>query len=70
MRPSLAPVAATAPPATRWQPSPFITASVGLHAAALGAAVLLPDAAAWSLGAIVANQAAITAAGLWPRSTL
>lgn len=69
MRPSLAPVADTvAPSAARWRPTPFLSASAGLHAAALGSAVLAPDTLGWALGAVLANQAVITAAGLWPRS--
>jgi peptidoglycan/xylan/chitin deacetylase (PgdA/CDA1 family) len=48
---------------------PFVRASVGLHVAA-GAALLLPGAWPWALGAVVANHAALTAAGLWPRSAL
>ncbi len=48
---------------------PFVRASLGLHAAA-GAALLVPGAWPWALGAVVANHAALTAAGLWPRSGL
>lgn len=54
--------------APRWPTPPFITASVGLHAAALGVAALVPGGWPWGLSAIALNQAAITAAGLWPRS--
>ena len=38
--------------------------------AAIAAAVLVPGAAPWALGAIVLNHAVITAAGLTPRSRL
>ncbi len=47
---------------------PLLRASFGLHALAAGAAVAVPDAAPWALGSVVANHAALTAAGLWPRS--
>jgi len=52
----------------RWRPSALILASVALHAAALAAAVVELGAWPWALGAIVANHALLTAAGLWPRS--
>ncbi len=48
---------------------PFLRASMGLHAAA-GVALLVPGAWPWALGAVVANHAAMTLAGLWPRSGL
>lgn len=48
----------------------MLRASVGLHGLAAGAAVAWPEAAAWALGGVALNHAAITAAGLWPRSSL
>lgn len=45
-------------------------ASVGVHAAALGAVALLPGALPWALAGVVANHAVLSGAGLWPRSTL
>jgi peptidoglycan/xylan/chitin deacetylase (PgdA/CDA1 family) len=51
----------------RWQPPPLVQATVGVHALAV-AGLLVPGAWPWSLGAVVANHALITAAGLWPRS--
>ena len=60
-----------APPhraSTAWPP--FIRGSVALHVGALGAALAIPGAWPWSLGAVAANHGLITAAGLWPRSTL
>ena len=47
-----------------------LKASIGLHAAAAGVALALPVAAPWALGAVVLNHAVLTAAGLWPRSSL
>jgi peptidoglycan-N-acetylglucosamine deacetylase len=41
-----------------------------LHAVALGAAVLVPGAWPWALGAVALNHAVITGAGLTPRSNL
>jgi len=58
------------PASARWPWPPLLGASAGLHAVAAGAALLVPGAAPWALGAVVANHALITAAGLWPRSTL
>jgi len=54
--------------ATRWRPSALILASVGLHLAALAAAIALPHLWPWAIGAIVANHMLLTAVGLWPRS--
>ncbi len=48
---------------------PFVTASVAWHAGAALATVVQPALWPWSLGAVVFNHAALTAIGLWPRST-
>jgi peptidoglycan/xylan/chitin deacetylase (PgdA/CDA1 family) len=56
-------------PPTPWPLPPFVRASLGLHVLA-GAAAWLPGAWPWALGAVVANHAALSAAGLWPRSRL
>ena len=66
-RPATDPLPAAAPP---WPWPLAISASVGLHAAAAAAAALLPGAWPWALGAVALDHAALTAAGLWPRSTL
>ena len=47
-----------------------LRASVGLHAAAAGAALLWPGAWPFAAGAVLLNHAALAAAGLWPRSAL
>jgi peptidoglycan-N-acetylglucosamine deacetylase len=64
--------ASTASPAVarRWPLPPFVQGSVALHAAS--ALALAAEAALWpwALGALVANHAALIAAGLWPRSSL
>lgn len=54
----------------RWRPTPLIKASVALHAGALAAAVVHPDAWAWSAVAVAADQALLTAAGLIPCCSL
>lgn len=54
---------------SKWQPSGFIKASAVVHAGAL-AALAIPGGAPWSLATLIANHAALTAAGLWPRSRL
>ncbi|MGJ7578996.1 polysaccharide deacetylase family protein [Variovorax sp. RHLX14] len=48
----------------------WIAASVGLHGAALGAALWVPGATPWAIGAVALNHAIITGAGLTPRSRL
>lgn len=54
----------------RWRPSPAIQASAVLHAAAVVGTVAVPAAWPWGLGLLAANHAALTAAGMWPRSQL
>jgi len=53
-----------------WRPTPFLIFSSALHVGAL--ALVLVRAEFWhlALGAVVLNHLAISAAGLWPRSTL
>lgn len=52
-----------------WKPSPIIQASAALHLGAIaGMAAGLPMS--WAAGAVVANHALLTAAGLCPKSTL
>ena len=48
----------------------FWKASFALHAGAVAMTAAAPQLWPWSLGALAANHAAITAAGLWPRSSL
>jgi len=57
-------------PVARWSAPPAVTASIGLHAVAVGTVSLVPDALWWALGGIGLNQLGLTAAGLWPRSHL
>jgi peptidoglycan/xylan/chitin deacetylase (PgdA/CDA1 family) len=57
-------------PLPRWTAPPAVTASIGLHAVAAGAAALVPEAFWWALGGIGLNQVGLTAASLWPRSRL
>jgi peptidoglycan/xylan/chitin deacetylase (PgdA/CDA1 family) len=57
-------------PIQRWSAPPAVTASVGLHAVAAGAALLVPEALWWALGGVALNHVGLTAAGLWPRSRL
>lgn len=65
------PAPAELPTATaRWPWPPLLQASLGLHAAAGGAALLIPGAEAWALGGVLLNHVGLSAAGLWPRSDL
>ncbi|MBR8280532.1 polysaccharide deacetylase family protein [Burkholderia vietnamiensis] len=57
-------------PARRWKPTPLIAGTVALHAGALAAVLAQPGAWPWAVGSVFASHAALTAAGLWPRSTL
>lgn len=54
----------------RWRPTPAISASMALHAAAVATVVMRPQTWPWVLGAVVADHLTLTAAGLWPRSHL
>ena len=67
--PAAPPIAAEIAPA-RWPVPPFVSASVVLHGAAAAAAVALPGAWPWALGAVMLDHAVLTGAGIWPRSTL
>ena len=58
------------PPPARWRPSPLVRASLGLHAGALALVLARPSAWPWALGAVLADHALLTAAGLTPRSAL
>ncbi|MCW5626296.1 MAG: polysaccharide deacetylase family protein [Burkholderiales bacterium] len=55
---------------SRWRPSPGLLASGGLHVGALIATTAAPALWPWTLGAVAIDHAILTAAGLWPRSTL
>jgi len=46
----------------------YVTASLAWHAGAGLLAVAMPASWPWSVAAIAANHAALTAGGLWPRS--
>lgn len=50
--------------------SPILSASAVVHVGAAAALWVKPRAWPWALGAVVANHAVLTAAGLWPRSQL
>lgn len=54
-------------PTSPWRWPPLLRASVGLHGAAAVAAVAEPGLWPWALGAVAANHAVVTAAGLLPR---
>jgi peptidoglycan/xylan/chitin deacetylase (PgdA/CDA1 family) len=48
----------------------LVRASLGVHGLAAGAALAWPEHAGWALAGVGLNHAALTAAGLWPRSRL
>src|SRR5512138_1762845 len=53
-----------------WHPAPALQASVALHGVAALVTLALPTAWPWALGAVAADHAALTIAGLLPRSKL
>lgn len=53
-----------------WRPSPFLLVSAVLHLAALALMVLRAEWWPFAVGVLLANHLALSAAGLWPRSTL
>lgn len=54
----------------RWKPYPLIKGSFALHACAAMGTILQPEIWPWAIAAIAANQGVLTAAGMWPRSSL
>jgi peptidoglycan/xylan/chitin deacetylase (PgdA/CDA1 family) len=54
----------------RWRRPHFVGASLGLHACAGAAAVAIPGAESWAIGAVALNHALLTGAGLMPRSAV
>ena len=55
---------------SRWHPSPLLFASAGVHGGAVAAVLAQTQLWPWALGALAANHALLTAAGLTPRSRL
>lgn len=53
-----------------WKPTPALRATLAIHAGAAVGCLIEPAFWPWALGALVANHALITTAGLLPRSTL
>jgi peptidoglycan/xylan/chitin deacetylase (PgdA/CDA1 family) len=65
-----APMSQALPSSGSWPWPPVVRASVGWHLLALAAALFVPGALPWAIGAVVLNHVLITAAGLTPRSSL
>lgn len=57
-------------PPPRYQPAAAIRASLLLHAAAAACVLVRPQLWPGALGAMIGDQLLLTAAGLWPRSSL
>jgi peptidoglycan/xylan/chitin deacetylase (PgdA/CDA1 family) len=51
-----------------WQPTLLIRTTVVLHVLLLAVVIAEPGYWRWALGAVLANHAVLTVAGLWPRS--
>ena len=62
------PLVARAP--RRWRPSPLLSASLGVHTAAVTLAALRPSQWPWAAAGIGLNHVVLTASGLWPRCSL
>lgn len=58
------------PTAKPWRPTPLVSGSLALHAAAGALCAARPELWPAALSAVAANHAVLTAAGLWPRSRL
>jgi peptidoglycan/xylan/chitin deacetylase (PgdA/CDA1 family) len=54
----------------RWKPTVALQISFALHALAVLALLMRPHLWPWVLGVVVVDHLILTAAGLWPRSTL
>jgi peptidoglycan-N-acetylglucosamine deacetylase len=61
-----------APPghARRWKPTPLVSGAAALHVGAAAAIMASPPLWPWAAAGVVASHLALTAAGLWPRSSL
>jgi peptidoglycan/xylan/chitin deacetylase (PgdA/CDA1 family) len=57
-------------PAKRWRPSALVSASIAAHAAAAALIAARPALWPWVLGGILLDHLALSASGLWPRSSL
>lgn len=53
-----------------WRPTPFVAASMAIHVGALALVLIAPAHWAWAVGAVLLDHAVLSAAGLWPRSTV
>lgn len=60
----------TAASMNSWRPTPFVLASICVHAGALLLVLIEPARWRWLLAALLLNQTVICIAGLLPRSTL
>lgn len=54
----------------RWKPAPLITGTAALHVGAAAAMLAQPATWPWATGSVIASHLVLTAAGLWPKSTL
>ncbi|TKC86912.1 polysaccharide deacetylase family protein [Trinickia terrae] len=54
----------------RWKPTPLVSGTVALHAAAAAAVAAEPALWPWAAGSVAASHVALATAGLWPRSRL
>jgi peptidoglycan/xylan/chitin deacetylase (PgdA/CDA1 family) len=60
----------SAVPRKSWRPTPLISGSAVLGAAAIVATVVRPHVWPWTLATVVADHLLLTGLGLWPRSQL
>jgi peptidoglycan-N-acetylglucosamine deacetylase len=53
-----------------WKPTPLVSGAAALHVGAAAAVMASPPLWPWAAASVVASHLALTAAGLWPRSSL
>jgi peptidoglycan-N-acetylglucosamine deacetylase len=54
----------------RWKPTPLVSGAAAVHAGAAASVVASPPLWPWAAASVIASHLALTAAGLWPRSSL
>jgi peptidoglycan-N-acetylglucosamine deacetylase len=54
----------------RWKPTPLVSGAAALHVGAAAAIMASPPLWPWAATGVIASHLALTAAGLWPRSSL
>jgi peptidoglycan-N-acetylglucosamine deacetylase len=64
------PIAAPPGHIRRWKPTPLVSGAAAVHAGAAASVAASPPLWPWAAASVIASHLALTAAGLWPRSSL